>query len=182
MKRKWPTLHRSFGDIGLYSLPVEHTIAMINMIIQHYGAETMLAKKFLGSIQALQLDIGCIGNPLSKDYNKFHYLATRSWIKSLWERLHFYRFALHLEYQQLEMPRRNDAILVTMFWIAGYRETQLQSLNRCCLAHKAFFLSNLATACGQFFDLTFLRPPDTRDGTAPQSSFVFPNERLSRMD
>jgi hypothetical protein len=67
-----------------------------------------------------------------------------------------------------------------MFWTAGYRETQLQSLNRCCLAHKAIFLSNLATACRQFFDLTFLRPSDTREGTAPRSSFVFPNERPSR--
>ena len=77
---------------------------MINMIIQHNSAETMLAKKFLASIGALQLEIGCIGNPLSKDYNKFHYLAARSWTKSLWEQLYFYWFALHLEYQQMEVP------------------------------------------------------------------------------
>jgi hypothetical protein len=97
--------------------------------------------------------------------------------------LHFYWFALHLEYQQLEMPQQTNAVLVTMFWTADYRETQLQSLNRCCcLAHKAIFLFDLATACGQFFDLTFLRPPDTRDRTAPPSLFIFPNERLSRTD
>jgi hypothetical protein len=53
VKRKWRTLHCAFGGIGLYSLPVEHAIAMINMIIQHYGAETILAKKFLASIEAL---------------------------------------------------------------------------------------------------------------------------------
>jgi hypothetical protein len=82
----------------------------------------------------------------------------------------------------MEMPQRNDAIMVTMFWTAGYREIQLQSLNRCRLTHKANFLSDLATACGRFFNLTFLRPPDTRDGTAPQSSFLFPNERLSLLD
>jgi hypothetical protein len=160
----------------LYSLPAEHAIAMINMIIQHYGAVTTLAKKFLASIEALQLEIGCIGSLLSEDYDKFHHLATRSWIKSLWEQLHFYQFALHLlEFQQLEMPQRNDAILVTMFWTADYRKTQLQSLNRCCLAHKKIFLSDLATARRRFFISTFLRPPDTRDGTAPQSSLVFPN-------
>jgi hypothetical protein len=83
------TLHCAFGGIGLYSLPVEHAIAMINMRIQHYGAETTLAETFLASIEALQLEIGCIGNPLSKDYNKFHYLATWSWTKSLWEQLCF---------------------------------------------------------------------------------------------
>jgi hypothetical protein len=41
------TLHCAFGDVGLFSLAVEHTIAMINMIVQHYSAETTLAKKFL---------------------------------------------------------------------------------------------------------------------------------------
>jgi hypothetical protein len=52
LKREWRTLHRAFGGIGLYSLPIEHTIAMINMIIQHYSTETTLAKKFLAFIEA----------------------------------------------------------------------------------------------------------------------------------
>ncbi len=37
VKCKWRTLYPTFGGIGLYSLPVKHAIAMINMIIQHYG-------------------------------------------------------------------------------------------------------------------------------------------------
>ena len=97
VKREWRSLLHAFGGIGLHSLPVEHAIAMINMLIQHYSAETMLTKKFLASIEALQLEIGCICNPLGKDYNKFHVLATHSWVKSLWERLHFYKFTIHLE-------------------------------------------------------------------------------------
>jgi hypothetical protein len=83
VKWEWRSLHRTFGGIGLHSLPVEHAITMINMLIQHYGAETMLAKKYLASIEALQLEIGCIGNPLGKDYDKFYVLATHSWVKSL---------------------------------------------------------------------------------------------------
>jgi hypothetical protein len=70
VKREWRSLHRAFGGIGLYSLPAKHAIAMINMITQHCSTETKLAKKFLASIEALQLKIGCIGIPLSKDYNK----------------------------------------------------------------------------------------------------------------
>jgi hypothetical protein len=105
VKQEWRSLHRAFGGIGLHSLPVEHTIAMINMLIQHYGAEMMLAKKFLASIEALQLEIGCIGNPLGKDYDKYHVLATHSWAKSLWEQLHFYKFTIHLEYyDKLDLP------------------------------------------------------------------------------
>jgi hypothetical protein len=106
VKREWRSLHHIFGGIGLYSLPVEHAIAMINILIQHYGAETTLAKKFSASIEALQLEIGCIENPLNKVYNKFHLLATHSWIKSLWEQLHIYKFTLHLEYGQSDMHDR----------------------------------------------------------------------------
>ncbi len=58
---------------------------MINMLIQHYGAETTLAKKFSASFKALQLEMGCIRNLLNEDYDKYHLLATHSWIKSLWE-------------------------------------------------------------------------------------------------
>ncbi len=46
VKCKWQSLHCAFGGIGLCSLPVKHAIAMINMITQHYGVETTLAKKF----------------------------------------------------------------------------------------------------------------------------------------
>ncbi len=181
-KWEWRSLHRVFGVIGLYSLPVEHAIAMINMLIQHYGMETTLAKKFSASIEALQLEIGCIGNPLNKDYNKFHLLATHSWIKSLWERLHFYKFTLHLEYGQIDMPQWNNALLVTMIWTAGYKGTQLISFNRCRLTHKAIFLSDLATACRRFLDSTFLVPPDFADAMVARSSYVFPNEWPSRKD
>jgi hypothetical protein len=98
VKRERRTLNHAFGGIGLYSLVVEHTIAMINMIVQHYGAETMLAKIFSALLKAMQLEIGCAGNPLNKGHDKFHCLAMPSWIKSLWERRHFYCFSMHLNY------------------------------------------------------------------------------------
>jgi hypothetical protein len=88
VKREWRTLHRAFGGIGLFSFPVEQTIGMINMLIQHYGAGTTLAKKISASLEALQLEVGCIGNPFNEDFDQLHLLATPCWTKSLWERLH----------------------------------------------------------------------------------------------
>jgi hypothetical protein len=83
VKKEWRT-HRAFGGIGLFSFTVENTIRMINIFIQHSGAETTLAKKFSGSLEALQLDIGCLGNPLKKKINKLHLFATLCWTKSFW--------------------------------------------------------------------------------------------------
>jgi hypothetical protein len=98
---------------------------MINLIVQHYGAKTTLAKKFSALLKAMQLEIGCAGNPLNEGYNKFHCLGMPSWINSLWERLHVDCFSMHLDYRWLDMPRQNDAMLVLMFWTAGFRDMQL---------------------------------------------------------
>ena len=45
VKREWRTLHRVFGGVGLLDLAVEHTICMINIFVQHYGAGTTVAMK-----------------------------------------------------------------------------------------------------------------------------------------
>jgi hypothetical protein len=58
VKWEWRTLHRAFGGIGLFDLAVEHTIGMINIFIQHYGAGTTVAMKYLASLEILQLEIG----------------------------------------------------------------------------------------------------------------------------
>ncbi len=92
VKREWRTMHRTFGGIGLFSFPVKQTIGMINMLIQHYGAGTTLAKKMSASIEALRLEIGCIGSPFVKNYEELQLLATLGWTNSLWEQLHYYSF------------------------------------------------------------------------------------------
>jgi hypothetical protein len=58
---------------------------MINMLIQHFEAGTMLAKKFTATLKAMQLEIGCIGNPLLENYDNLGVLATAYWAKSFWE-------------------------------------------------------------------------------------------------
>jgi hypothetical protein len=67
---------------------VEHTIRIINMFIQHYGAEITLAEKLSASLEALQLEIGCISNLLKENFDGLQLLVTPCWTKSLWERLH----------------------------------------------------------------------------------------------
>jgi hypothetical protein len=91
MKREWRTSHSAFGVIGLFSFAVEQMIGMINIFTQHYEAGTTLAKKFTASLEALQLEIGCIGNPPLENYNKLGLLAMACWTNCFWEQLHFYR-------------------------------------------------------------------------------------------
>ncbi len=99
------------------------------MLIQHYGAETTLARKITASLEALQLEIGCVGSPFAENYDELQILATACWTKSLRERLHYYKFRIHLDYPPLPLPRKCDALVVRLFWDAGYRGQQLQALN-----------------------------------------------------
>jgi len=180
VKREWRTLHRAFGGIGLFSFPVEQTIGMINMLIQHYGAGTTLAKKISASIEALQLEVGCAGCPFTENYDELHLLATPCWTKSVWERLHYYKFGIHLAYPMIPFPRKRDSLMVRLFWEAGYRDQQLQILNRCRLALKLLFLSDIATACGRFINTSLVLRPIPQD--KGMSSFIFPKEIPSRND
>jgi len=70
--------------------------------------------------------------------------------------------------------------VVHLFWDAGYRGQQLQGLNRCRLALKLLFLSDIATACGRFINISLVLRPASQDKGV--SAFVFPNEHLSQVD
>ncbi len=178
VKREWRIIHRAFGGIGLFSFAIEHTISMINMFIQHYGAGTTLAKKFTVLLKALQLELGCTGNPLWENFDEKDLLATECWVKSFWERLYHYPFEIHLIYPSLVMPCQHDHLLVEMFLVAGYKGLQLQGLNRCRLALRLLFLLNITTACGRFLDVTFLADPNCSQNHC--STFIFPNEKPSQ--
>ena len=153
---------------------------MINMLIQHYGAGTTLAIKLSASIKALQLKIGCIGSPFDKKYDNLHLLATPCWTKSLWEQLHYYNFRIHLDYPSLPLPCKGDALLVHLFRDAGYRGKQLQALNRCRMALKLLFLSDITTACGRLLETSLLLKPAQQNKSV--SKFVFPNKQPSCSD
>jgi hypothetical protein len=173
-------MHRAFSGIGLFSFPVEQTIGMINMLIQHYGAVTSLAKKMSTSIEALQIEIGCTGSPFVENYEELHLLTTLCWTKSLWERLHYYKFHIHLDYPPIPLPRKGDVLLVRIFRDAGYRDQQLQALNRCRLALKLLFLSDIATVCECLLNISLVLRPSRPNESV--STFVFPNEHPSPCD
>jgi hypothetical protein len=159
VKREWGALHRAFSRLSLFSFAVEQMIGMINIFTQHYEAGTTLAKNFTASLEALKLEIGCIRNPLLEDYDELGLLAMACWDKSFWEQLHFYRFAIHMEYTPLQLPRQNDALIVIILQHAGYTGKELVILNRCRISNKMLFLSDIATACGRYINCTLLGPP-----------------------
>ena len=179
IKREWRTLPRSFGGVGLFSFPIEQMICWLNMIIQHFGVPSILGNKFLASLEALQLELGCLGNPLLEPYHKLHHLATACWFKVFWERLAFYKWMLYMDYPEMPLQRAGDASLLSIFLQANVTESSHASLNRCRLALELIFLSDMVTADGRNIDPTLLVPP--ADDTS-HSRFTFPQERPTAAD
>ena len=142
---------RAFGGIGLFDLPVEQTIGWINMFLQHYGVDSVLGGKFRASLEALQLELGCVGCPLRERFEVYGCLATPCWMTSFWERLQHFQFHIHTTYPSLTAPREGDKALTALFVDQGYTGERLCMLNRCRLALRAMFLSDLVCANGRCF-------------------------------
>jgi hypothetical protein len=100
---------REFGGIGLYNLSIEQFISWMEVLLQHYGTGFTTSKKLQASLESRQLEIGCSGNPLNKDYEKSGPLATEGWVKAVWERALYYSFIITLNTQQRDHHARATA-------------------------------------------------------------------------
>jgi len=177
VKREWRDLPRAFGGIGLNSLAVEQTIGWANMLLQHYGAPTVIGGKCRASLEALQLEIGCIGNPLMENYKVRGILATPCWMKAIWERFSLYGFPIILEYDKMEFPRERDITIMDIMIREGISGLDLRRLNQCRIAMKAIFLSDIATAGGRYLERWVLG-----DKIGRNSKYKFPREEPSSKD
>ncbi len=80
VKADWRTKRREFGKIGLYSLPVEQVLCWFDLFLQHYQTSLTVSSKLRASLEALQLKLGCRGNPLLENFSTLGCLATDSWL------------------------------------------------------------------------------------------------------
>ena len=177
IKKEWRNLPRAVGGIGLRNVAIEQLIGWVNMLLQHYGTTTTLSRKCGASLEALQLEIGCLGNPLEENFKERGILATPCWLAAIWERLEQYKVPLYLRYNNLKPPRQQDKTLVEIFLAENYTGMDLRRLNRCRLALKAIFLSDITTACGRRLEDFVLHSRVGRD-----SNFKFPREFPTKTD
>ena len=96
IKKEWRNLPRAVGGIGLRNVAIEQLIGWINMLLQHYGATTTLGLKVTASLEALQLEVGCLGNPFDENYKERGILATPCWMVAIWERMQQYKLPIYL--------------------------------------------------------------------------------------
>jgi hypothetical protein len=123
------TLHRTFGEFGILSIPTEELICKINMLLQHYNMSTNLSRKLDASLQYLQLQLGTPHNLLTLDYDKWGHLAPLSWVEMLWRLLHHFNIHLHMECQPIPLPRGRDQVVMELIVGKALAKHTIQSLS-----------------------------------------------------
>jgi len=180
VRKRWRCIPREFGGTGLYDLAIEQLICWINAILQHYGSGSLIDQKVKASLEALQLELGCAGNPFHQSFATIGHLATPCWVVLVWERLDIYKFSLHLEYPVMAPPRLHDIFFTEIFLEGGYTGHALAQLNRCRLSLKALFLSDVTSATGRTVVLGSLVSILTSG--RHDSKFKFPHEAPTASD
>ena len=83
---------------------VEQTAAQINVLLLHFGEDTPLAISLRTSYEHLVLEVGIGENIFTRDYGRYKYMATKSWMKSLWEGAHKHGAAITIKNAGIYYP------------------------------------------------------------------------------
>jgi hypothetical protein len=94
---------------------VEQFISWLDLFLQHYQTGLTVSSKLCASLKALQLEVGCRGNPLEGKYSWFRHLSTDTWLSAVWECIWTYDFKLHLNCPTLPLPRESDIKIIEIF-------------------------------------------------------------------
>jgi hypothetical protein len=179
IKTEWRSIAREFGGAGMYKLTAEQCIGWIDALLQHFGSRSIIAIKMKAALEAIQLEIGCMGNPLEERFELRGKLATWGWITAIWERMSHYELTPVLVYKKIEPPREGDRELVEIFIEREHSARRLMALNRCRLAHQAMFLSCIYTIQGTEIDNSYKGKPLDNDR---RSDFNFAPEQPTAGD
>ena len=179
IRASWRYLPTAFGSCGLFSLSTECVIALLNLLLQHWLAPSMVSKSLSCSMEYLQLEAGFASCLLSEPFDPMGPLCMHSWVRSLWESIQTYNLDVDLEYPTIPPHRKNDVLLSTLSISGGIHGTHLESFRRCHVASNELYLSCLASANGRLLDPTCGQPVVDYSAT---STYDFPQERPSQED
>ena len=179
IKTGWRYLRTCFGGIGLIDLATESVISRLNLFLQHWDNPEPIGETLRCSMQFLQMEIGCAGNPLLEPFSFMGPHCTHSWVRSFWECVDKYNLQVMLDYPTIPFPRENDLTIMSIARSLGITGEFLESINRCRLWCCVIFLSDVADAAGKGLD-----PTRGQQGVyyGDSSTYDFPRTQPSAKD
>ncbi len=72
------------------------------------------------SYHLFYLELGISFHPMQESYHEFGYLVTHSWMKSLWEKLSFFKIKAVFADVSPHFPREDNQFIMQVLMQAGY--------------------------------------------------------------
>ena len=114
------------------------------------GSETLTSGFISYSLQMLQIEMGFTTNILEYDYATWGYLATPSWITSLWEFVSRYKITLKSPEQLLpDKIKEGETAIMHAFFTLGYRKRDLIRINRVRNFLQVLYVSDIVEGNGK---------------------------------
>jgi hypothetical protein len=115
-------------------------------------------------------------------FQKFGKGVTHCWFRSFWQAYDYFGLRLHLDYHLIRISRERDLLLVYLFFDSGWEIDDFLSWNRCRIACRALFLSDICGTDGKGIDPRYLSDLVLSDSPLSLSAYNFGKERPSKAD
>lgn len=168
-----------FYGVGCPHPAIECVIAQLNKLLMHYGCSSGLALQLQTSMEYMIIELGMSGQPFLVNFEKFGDLVTHCWMKTVWEKCHYYGIRVEIGNLDMGPPRKGDKWLMQAFTELGFNGKELRQLNRVRLFQQVLYLSDILEAGGRYVDEAYITP---RPYGETRSIYTFPKEHPAQAD
>jgi hypothetical protein len=123
---------------------IKHTLTVMEC---GYNMETLTGKLLIGNLEGLKLE--GVGTPVFvTDFRRYGTLATSSWTKHTWQWLHPWGLRIGDHVGDLPLRRRGDKYVISAFYDANIRDSELVAANRYQLYLRVVTLADICDELG----------------------------------
>jgi len=168
-----------YQGLGLPNPFWEQGISALSLFLEHANTSSQESVLIHSSLELLHLELGIVSNLFDLSYDKWSFLATNCWIKSLWRFVDFSRIQLTPFVPILPPQQRiGDGSIMEMALQAHLPKATVLAINRCRIAHHALYWSDVTNGWGDRISPAMLSPPPN----SPRSTWAWPPEHPTRAD
>jgi hypothetical protein len=124
--------------------------------VMHYGCKMVVGVLLQASLEFLIMELGLLMQPFNSNYGRYEGLVTKSWLKSIWEKVQAFHLRIELGNTDLVPTREGDAWLMGELFRMQFNKNELMRLNTVHLHQQVLFLSDILDARGMAINRKYL--------------------------
>lgn len=135
--------------LGIHDIYVTMNLKKLQYLL-HYGTFQHRPGPLIEiTLAGMQLEVGCKQQVLNTNFQQYGALATRSWIKGLWEWLSDSKFVMEGPASQNWLISTEDDTIIDWCIKQRYNGERLKCINKCRMFLKVITLRDLMTVDGK---------------------------------